>query len=214
MRFFPRYGQQTGSRGGVSSTVGSKASGGAGAGARPKSRTGPEARGRPSVLVIYSPLPIHQTKTGHRRLGPGAGVARCSGLWAKEGARGLLAPRRPPSRLPRQLAAEQGPPSPGSRPSSPPARPAARPLPICREAQGESAGSRARGHRRPGSREKKVSALSSCTSLPRSGLGCGGIQALRYSAAISHAEPDEGLGYFLGSPGEGGQEGALPLGKA
>ena len=48
----------------------------------------------------------------------------------------------------------------------------------------------------------------------RPGLGCGGIRALRYSAAILDAESDAGLGYFLGARGEGGQEGALPLGKA
>lgn len=172
-----------------------------GEGARPKSRTGRERRGRSVVLVIYGPLSIHQTKTGNRQLGPGGRGARCSGCRARAGACGLLAPRRLPSRLPRQLAAEPGPPSLGSRPSSPPARPAARPLPICQEAQRESVGSRARGHRRPGLREKKVSAPSSCTGLPRPGLGCRAIGALRYSAAILDAQSEAGLRYFLGARG-------------
>lgn len=214
MRFFPRYGEQAGSEGGVSSRVGSEASGGAwrGSEAQVEDWAGRARAAQGRRYLFPPPHPPNETRRSPAR--PGSGRRPLQRPLGQGGARGLLAPRSPPSRLPRQLAAEPGPPSPGSSPSSPPARPAARPLPICREAQGESAGSRARGHRRPGSREKKVSAPSSCTGLPRSGLGCGGIQALRYSAAISHAEPDEGLGYFLWSRGEGGQEGVLPLGKA
>ena len=120
------------------------------------------------------------------------------------GRRRLTRPRRrPPSRLPRQLAAEPGPPSPGSRPSSPRARPAARPLPICREAQGESAGSRARGHRQPGSREKKVSAPSSCTGLPRSGLGCGGPRHFAIPLRSHRLSLTRGWGIFWGPQGRG-----------
>lgn len=87
------------------------------------------------------PQPPNENLTTHPPITVPGGT-HCNLGRAGAGACLLTAPQRPPSCLPDSLQPSRAPLSPGRRPSSLPARPA-RPLPICRRAQGESAGSQA-----------------------------------------------------------------------
>lgn len=169
---------------------------------------GPAGKG----LVIDAP-----SASTKRKRTPGPARPRCGGRPlqrpASQGggrsARGPAAPALPP---PRQLAAEPGPPSPGSRASSPPARPAAGPLPICWRAQGESAGSRLEAAADLARGARKFLSRPAVRGFPGPGLGFGGHGRLTFPLRSRKLSPTHGARVVSWGPRGGGQKRAPRLG--
>lgn len=124
-----------------------------------------------------------------------------------------LGPSAPALLPPRQLAAEPGPPSPGSRLSSPPTQPAAGPLPICRRAQGESVGSRREATADFARGRRKFLFCPAAWGLPRLGLGFGGIRAPHFPLRSRALSSTRGPGSFLGARGEENRSERALLGR-
>lgn len=138
----------------------------------------------------------------YRRARPRCGRRPFQRSPSQGGGLSALGPSAPALLPPRQLAAEPGPPSPGSRPSSPPTQPAAGPLPICRRAQGESVGSRREATADFARGRRKFLLCPAARGFPRLGLGFGGIRAPHFPLRSRTLSSTRGPGSFLGAGGE------------
>lgn len=143
----------------------------------------------PRLLAIHAPLPSTQRKRTDRPARPRRGRRPPTRPPGQDG--GPSAPALPP---PRQLAAEPGPPSPGSRPSSAPARRG-------RFQSAGGPGGRGRGAGPEATApppEGEACAPRGGAGPPRAGARVRGMRAPRCSAEIAELSQTRGRGTFWG----------------